>query len=209
MTDPTPADEALTALGTEVEALRLAMDSLAAVPGQIADLAGAVAALGEKVAAAAPPARAGLPSWLVLDGDFADTVAVLGELVEWMRLVFFRYSDARLPECWLWHPDVVEELLWLRGAWIEAYAAEAGSVAKAGDWHDRARPGVIRRIRAVAGTCSLEAHQAGRSLRSAATPVVLAEAIHDIGEWWATDREAAPPDPTAAHFAAAKAWRGR
>lgn len=207
MTDPNPP--ALAALASEVEALRRAVDGLAAVPGQVFDLAGLVAALGESAATAVAPAGpTGLESWLELAGDFADTVAVLGDLIDWMRTVYLRYTDgaAGLPECWLWHPDVVEELLWLRAAWTEAYAGSR-SVVGAGDWHDRQRPGVVRRIRAVAGTCSLEAHQPRGERHRGAEPVPLAEAIHGIGEWWSTDRDAAAPAPDAAHIAAAAAHR--
>ena len=58
--------------------------------------------------------------------------------------MFLRYPDgvAVLPECWLWHPDVVEELLWLMHAWRAAYEGRGASVQLAGDWHDRQRPGV-------------------------------------------------------------------
>ena len=68
-------------------------------------------------------------------------------------------ATPRLPECWLWHPDVVEELLWLSHAWLAAYQGPAASVALAADWHDRLRPGVVRRIKAQAGSCSRERHQ--------------------------------------------------
>jgi hypothetical protein len=92
----------------------------------------------------------------------------------------------------------------------EAYPAEAASTARAGDWHDRQRPGVVRRIRATAGTCSLEAHQPGGERHRGAEPVPLADAIHLIGEWWATGRQACAPAPDAGHItAAADLRRGR
>ena len=86
---------------------------------------------------------------------------VLGELVAWLELVYLRYPDAAqgLPECWCWHPDVVEELLWLMHAWLAAYQGTAASVGLAADWHDRHRPGVVRRLRGSVGSCSIEAHQ--------------------------------------------------
>ena len=70
--------------------------------------------------------------------------------------MFLRYPDgvAVLPECWLWHPDVVEELLWLMHAWRAAYEGRGASVQLAGDWHDRQRPGVVRRVRTAVGSCS-------------------------------------------------------
>jgi hypothetical protein len=86
---------------------------------------------------------------------------MLGELAGWLHAVFLRYPDgvAVLPECWLWHPDVVEELLWLMCAWRAAYEGRGASVQLAGDWHDRQRPGVIRRVKTAAGSCSPERHQ--------------------------------------------------
>jgi hypothetical protein len=201
-------DPSVAGLARELELIRRAVDGLAAIPSQVADLAGLVAGLADRVG----PNRghgAGLPSWLDLSGDFADVVGVLGDLAEWLRTVYLRYTDgaAGLPECWLWHPDVVEELLWLRAAWTEAYAGESPSAVRAGEWHDRQRPGVVRRIRAVAGTCSLEAHQPPGERHRGAEAVPLAEAIHAIGEWWATNREATAPAPGPEHIAAAAALR--
>ena len=63
------------------------------------------------------------------------------------------------PSAGSWHPDVVEELLWLQHAWLGAYEAKGASVQLAGDWHDRQRPGVVRRLKAAVGSCSKERHQ--------------------------------------------------
>jgi len=53
-----------------------------------------------------------------------------------MGAMYLRYPDAAatLPDCWLWHPDLVEELLWLSHAWTAAYQGPDASVALAGDW---------------------------------------------------------------------------
>ena len=209
---PVPGPQpGLAALASEVSVLRQAVDALAGLPAQVRDLAGVVTDLTRPAPAqGGGSADEGLSSWMEKAGDFADVVTVLGELVAWLREVYLRYADGvGLPECWLWHPDVVEELLWLRAAWIEAYRGETPAVARAADWHDRHRPGVVRRIRAVAGTCSLEAHQPGGDRHRGADPVPLAEAIHAIGEWWAVDRDACAPAPDAGHIAAAAALRAR
>ena len=86
---------------------------------------------------------------------------VLGELCAWLHAIFLRYPDGAvaLPVCWLYHPDVIEELLWLMHAWCAAYQGKGASVQLAGDWHDRQRPGVVRRIKSGAGSCSIERHQ--------------------------------------------------
>ena len=75
-----------------------------------------------------------------------------------MDAVYLRYRDADCPSCWLWHPEVVEELWWLRQAHADAYHPETGSWLRVGDWHDRQRPGVVRRLVRAVGSCELALH---------------------------------------------------
>jgi hypothetical protein len=211
MTDePVYADAAAVAgLAREVEVLRRTVGGIDALSGRVDELAGLVARLAETSAASRPRSTGGAPTWLSGPLEFAEAVTVLAELTAWMTEVYLRYADgaAHLPECWLWHPDAVEELLWLWNAWLVAYRSESATVALAGDWHDRQRPGVVRRIRAVAGTCSLESHQPGGDRHRGAAPVPLAEAVHLIGDWWSGDRASRPPAPDASHIAAAAELR--
>ena len=125
---------------------------------------------------------------------------MLAELAAWLELVYLRYPDAAqgLPECWCWHPDVVEELLWLMHAWLAAYQGKAASVGLVADWHDRYRPGVVRRVRAAAGSCSIEAHQTreGWTRYPAGPPVVPGvEALPAIARWWGLGRHEDAPEP--------------
>ncbi|MEU6643209.1 hypothetical protein ABZ863_11725 [Saccharomonospora sp. NPDC046836] len=201
---------AVAGLAREVEALRKAVEPVTALSRQIDDLARVVRDLAASQAAGGPSAQ-GAPSWLDLPADPGAVRSVLEDLTGWMREVFLRYTDAaqHLPECWLWHPDVVEELLWLMYAWLAAYRDEKATVARAGDWHDRYRPGVVRRIKALAGNCSLENHQP-RGNRHTSGPVVpLAEAMAPIAEWWATRRDEIPPEPDDDQLAAAAAAHRR
>jgi hypothetical protein len=171
----------------------------------------------EVVAQPASNAAAGTAAGGDQMGDGAEAVAhaeaLLARLIGWMRGVFLRYADAVrfLPACWLWHPEVVEELVWLRQAWLAAYADPEAPVSLAGDWHDRQRPGVVRRIRDYAGLCSIEAHRpdGGRCDRAPAVP--LADAAGAIACWWATDRGGPAPAPTAGQLSAAlgRPARGR
>jgi hypothetical protein len=167
------------------------------------DVARLVARLAETTAQQRPtPApQAGEVSWLDLPPDIDEAERVLSSLVEWMAVVYLRYSDAArtLPACWLWHPDVVEELLWLQAAWLTAYSLTAPPSAP-GDWHDRQRPGVVRRIRDYAGMCSLENHQP--DAHTPAPQVPTADAAGLICRWWGTDRTNTPPAPTAAQLTA-------
>ena len=105
-----------------------------------------------------------------------------------------------LPECWCWHPDVIEELLWLMHAWCAAYQGKSASVALAGDWHDRQRPGVVARLRKSVGSCSIETHQTRPGWNTPpGGPVTVPGVEHTelIVSWWAGARDSAPPEPTA------------
>jgi hypothetical protein len=138
-----------------------------------------------------------------------DAAGLLEELASWVGAVYLRYSDAvsGFPDCWMWHPDVVEELLWLHRAWLAAYSPDAPGTA-VGDWHDRQRPGVVARIRAYAGMCSLEAHHPGQDRATPAPATPTADAVEAIAGWWATSRVQPGPIPTEEQIAAANArWR--
>ena len=196
---PDPAD-AVAALAREVERLRRALDE-ANVPGVRADvghLARTVAGMAEQVADLAGAGRdRAAPSWLwPLDPGAAGDV--LAGLIEWANRVYVQFGDGRLPACWLWHPDVVEELVWLWHAWLAAYRSPGASPQRAGDWHDRQRPGVARRISAAVGTCSLHAH-----LEPEPAPrVPTVDAVASIAAWRA-EPESSAPVPTGDQLAAA------
>jgi hypothetical protein len=191
-------------LASELAELRRNILTLRGMAGQVEDLARVVGELAERVAAlAARPADAHAVSWLDLPPDTAVAAEVLQQLVWWLGEVFLRYPDAQqvLSDCWLWHPDVVEELLWIQAMWHTAYRTDEATAAKAGDWHDRYRPGVVRRIKQSVGTCSLDNHlpRRGGDLVEAGRPVVpLVQAMQSIADWWGTHRTDPAPVPTAA-----------
>lgn len=193
---------AVSGLAREVDALRRVVEPVAL---RVEELAGLVAAWGEATAGAAAPEPAAVPSWLDLPYDVGTAQALLDELTSWMARVYLRYPDAAqsLPDCWLWHPAVIEELLWLMHAWAAAYAGDTASVQLVGDWHDRYRPGVTRRINSAAGRCSLENHQDPDPLTDAPT-VPVTNAVELIANWWADNSRAQPaPEPGPDHLAAA------
>jgi hypothetical protein len=212
--DPGPCATAASVAGLarELEAVRRRVADFTAVPGRVDELAVLVARLAEDLAAVpAPEAERSEPSWLNLPADATpiEATTLLLDLVAWIGGVYLRYPDGArgLPGCWLWHPHVVEELLWLRRAWIGAYSGPKSSPAAVGDWHDRLRPGVARRIQQTAGTCSVENHQPGRTPLpepDAATGGVRAgAAVEPIAFWWAVNRDAEAPAPTGDQLAAA------
>src|SRR3954451_23117735 len=118
------AVDGVAGLAREVDTLRRALDHLrdhlSDLPGRVDDLTKLATDLTNAVAAlTARRTAAPSPSWLLLPGDPDLARQVLDELVGWLGIVYLRYPDGadHLPECWAWHPDVVEELLWLMHAW--------------------------------------------------------------------------------------------
>lgn len=198
-----PADQAaaVSGLAREVEALRRRLDDVASVPRKLRDLARVVQDLADQVKATRTPTGsgedAGCRSWLAAPVAPDLDRSLLDELVEWVAAVFLRYADARkvLPECWLWHPDVVEELLWLMTAWQSAYAGETATVFQAADWHDRYRPGVVRRIPQLARNCSIEMH--AQPAATGQLPVMDETTREQIAQWWGgSDPRGPAPKPT-------------
>lgn len=200
--------DAVAGLAREVDGLRRSLgelgstvDPLTDTPTRVDDLARLVGQLADAVAAvSARPAAAPAPSWLMAPTDPTVVERVLGELCAWLAAVFLRYTDGvtALPECWLLHADVVEELLWLMHAWCVAYQGRTASVQLAGDWHDRQRPGVVRRVKQSAGSCSVERHQTRPEwdqYPAGAAPVPGVDTIAAVAGWWATGRDDPAPEP--------------
>lgn len=204
-TDPDGArtpDPQVVALGRTVERTARRVGDLDTL---LAQLAADVTALA-RIRTPAPAGDGGdgedepeVRSWLLAagpDGDPEQARADLADLVQWLGRVFLRYPGAALPSCWLWHPAVVEELWWLRGAHADAYDPEAGSWLRVGDWHDRQLPGVLRRLTAAVGGCELALHVDGAE--QARPPAVVplagyADALAD--SWISTGTSHAPPPP--------------
>lgn len=205
----------VAAVARDIEALRqsietLPVEELHRLPGRVDELAGLLAQLADTVNASTTATAAGVVSWLDLPADLDTTYAVLGELLTWLHVVYLRYPDAAagLPDCWLWHPDVVEELLWLMHTWLAAYRDDKAPVTAAADWHDRYRPGVARRITTTAGRCSLEHHQPRDDHPLPGGPVVPgAGTAEQIATWWASHRTDAPPEPDQWQLATASTRR--
>jgi hypothetical protein len=210
----------LAGLAGEVEKLYRDMRELRGLSRRVDDLAASLARMAETVITARQPdAVAPTPCWLDHETDpgrdaatsraARDAEQLLGTLGPWVGAVYLRYSDAvsSFPDCWMWHPDVVEELLWLHRAWLSAYDPDA-PVTAVGDWHDRQRPGVVARIRAYAGMCSLDAHPPGQDRATPAPTTPAAAAAGAVAAWWATTRDQPGPTPTAEQIATANArWR--
>jgi hypothetical protein len=198
--EPAP-DGVVAGLAREVDRLRRAVEALRDLPDRVDDLTRLATDLANAVAALTARRQAApCPSWLLLPADPDLATRVLDDLTGWLAVIYLRYPDGadHLPECWAWHPDVVEELLWLMHAWAGAYQGSQASVAAVGDWHDRQRPGVVRRIKVAAGTCSYENHttRAGWDRRPSAAPTVPGvDTVASIAAWWGARREEPAPEP--------------
>jgi hypothetical protein len=209
----------IAGLARELEKLYRDVGELRGLSRRVDDLAGSLTQLAETVITRQPQAGQPVPCWIdhpanpgrdpATSSAARDAEQILGTLGPWLGAVYLRYSDAvsGFPDCWMWHPDVVEELLWLHHAWLTAYHPEAPPTA-VGDWHDRQRPGVVARIRGYAGMCSLDAHQPGQDRSSPAPTTPTADATSGIAAWWATARDQPGPPPTPEQLATANTrWR--
>jgi len=115
--------------------------------------------------------------WAGLTADQAEqTWTLLGEWVADVLVDRYFANRAQLPDCWALHPGAVEELSWLRTAWLHAFVPTAGAVPGA-EWHTRWRQaaldGVTAAVKREADTrrktrCGVGVHL-GEPLRGAAT----------------------------------------
>jgi hypothetical protein len=194
----------LNGLANEVDALRLQLRPLGALQARVDELAATLAQVVDNLATSGRRPDPVRPvSWIAHSRDLPETTRRLEELAGWVGQVYLRYPVAarELPDCWLWHPDIVEELAWLHQAWEAAYDPNTGTVAAAADWHDRYRPGAVSRIRASNRVCSLENHQQPESGVTTTAPSV--GSLPQIAHWWTCVRDQKPPVPTQADLDAA------
>jgi hypothetical protein len=128
-----------------------------------------------------------------LDGQTAGAVE---DLLDWIAGVYLQYDSAALPPCVWWHPGAVEELTVLRHIHQTVYAS--GDWLRIGDFHERYRPGVVRRINEALKSCDIVKHIPATETRT----VPLSEALAPIAE--ARANNTAIPAPTAAQAAKAR-----
>jgi hypothetical protein len=79
--------------------------------------------------------------------------------------------------------ELVEDLLWLRAAWITAHRDRAAKPHTAADWHERWLPGVMGRYKRQLGSsgCGFDNHRDGSG------EYHLREELHPEGRIPATD----------------------
>jgi hypothetical protein len=166
---------------------------------RVGDQGDELQALGQAVAALTPPA-AREPVTPTLDG--APEAAVV-DLLDWLAEVYLQYDGSTLAPCWAWHPGVVEELAVLRGIHRVIYAEP--DWLRLGDWHDRYRPGVVRRVGAALAACDISRH--ADTLIPGTRTVPLGDALGPI--YTARANKAPIPAPSDAQAALARALSSR
>jgi hypothetical protein len=219
MTDPsipTP-DERFATLGRALERAFRKLEKVDERVTQLAEVVLAVAereTVGETSDKPSKVAGPGVRSWLLAD-DPEQADADLDDLTVWVWRVYLWFPDAWLSSCWLWHPEVIEELWWLRVAHAEAFEPPTGSTLRVGDWHDRQRPGVARRVRSVLTKCELSRHAPvnGRPVDiTPPSPPALARHAPAVALVWSAGADldavrAAGPEPTAEQLTEADAYQ--
>ncbi|WP_445185134.1 hypothetical protein ACTXG6_43520 [Pseudonocardia sp. Cha107L01] len=206
---------AVSGLAREVEALRTKLRPVEGLDKQVTDLANALAAMADDLLARNRKNGEILaPSWLSIptaeEVDPAAVAEALDGLIGWVGHVYLAYPDAAasFPECWLWHPALLEELMWLWHTWKAAYTEDGASARLAGDWHDRFRPGVTRRVKAGFSNCSLANHTDRDQMGDGRPEVPFAEVADSITTWWVCGSHGTAPVPTEGQLErAAAAWR--
>ena len=108
----------------------------------------------------------------------------LEDLAGWAAAVWVQYPDGQLPECWLYHPPIIEELVAVMGA-HRACFRKGGTWSQFADWHARLRPSAAERIRRYAPSCTLDLHQPGEQFDPAAvTSVPRLQDISQVAAQW-------------------------
>lgn len=186
-------DSRLVAVGRDVERTSQRVDRIETLLRLLSEQVEEHDRLLKPDAPDAPAVR----SWLQIT-DAAQAREDLVDLTGWLAEVYLRYPDAALASCWLWHPTVVEELWWLCQAHHDAYEGPLATYARAGDWHDRLRPGVARRVRAALSSCELALHLQP----PLASVVPIVGAVDRVVELWITTR--GTPLPTEEELAEAE-----
>jgi hypothetical protein len=192
-----PEHPHLGALSRDVERTGRRVDDLNALVHKLA--ADITRHLAARTPDAGDGARPGVRAWLQA-GDPEQAVADAAALIDWLNQVYLAYPGASLPTCWLWHPAMVEELWWLRCAHAEAYHPELGSWVRVGDWHDRLRPNVVRRIHKAVIACELSLHKAGGEQAHPAPRAPLTSAGPALAAWAAAGRPDPAPEPSEAEL---------
>ena len=205
MTTPDPM-QAVMRLGRDIDRLARRVDAVSrqadGVTPRLDEIAEQVTTLVEAIDLLSGPKGVQPPvtSWLDLSPEEeAEARSRLLDLAGWLSYVYLRYADAALPSCWAFHPDVVEQLWWLRQLYDCSYHRRGASWAKVADWQQRFRPFVVRWITETHGNCELGRHDPVRGdvPGPTAPEVPLSAHLDEVARCWTDRREPPIPSPQA------------
>lgn len=175
----------------EVEELRAEVGALS---GVVVELSGIVRELSEdivRLSVQGDPST--VRSWIATD-DPEMARLMLADLADWLATVWVRFPGPRLPECWAYHPAVVEEL-WVIRSLHRAAFRKGGTWQGLADWMAKYRPTAAARIDKEAGSCALSEHQPGADLDPSKWPNLPATDLSEVADYWTGNRRAPYPPP--------------
>jgi hypothetical protein len=152
-----------------------------------------------------------MPANLLMPDDPEQVLLAMRELKTWLRAVYVRYEGSGdspapvLSDCWAWHTAAVVELWTLYRMWLAAYQGPKASDQLVADWHDRYRPGTVRRVNAALTGCRPSKH--ADRMRYRPPGVHGTEMLPELAGWMVVGQhgQASPPEPTAAMVKEAEA----
>jgi hypothetical protein len=176
----------------EVEALR---GEVATLSGVVAELGGMVQDLaGDIVRFVAQGDPSAVRSWIAVDDPELGRL-MLADLAEWLSSVWVRFPGPALPECWAYHPYVVEEL-WVVMNLHRACFRKGGTWQNLADWLKTYRPAAAERIQKEVGSCELTEHEPGADLDPVDWASVPEADLSEVADYWTGHRRAPyPPSP--------------
>ncbi len=197
-------------LAVQLVTISSAVNGLAGVAQQVAALSQQVTDIAQRLGAddqdEPEPTRPALPSWFEVEAEQAEQM--LADLAGWVDTILVRYAVARdaLTQCWMFHGEIVEDLLWLRAAWMAAHRDPTAKPHHAADFHDRWLPAVMGRLKRQlgAGMCNFGNHRDGSGeyrLREdqhpeSRVPATDPQIVGAYARWWVQFRgrtDVAPP----------------
>lgn len=175
----------------EVEALR---EQVATLSGVVAEFGGMLRGLSEDIVRfTARDDPSAVRSWIV-NNDTELGRLMLADLEDWLAAVWVYFPGSKLPNCWAYHPYVVEEL-WSVMNLHRACFRKGGTWQNLADWLKTYRPAAAERIQKEVGSCELTEHQPGADLDPVDWASVPEADLSEVADYWTGHRRAPYPSP--------------
>lgn len=143
----------------------------------------------------------GQPDW-ILAGDKDEALRWLDSLRAWVDKVFAVHTGRALPDCWIWHPRAVEELLAMQAHRTFVHASPNATLLS--DYQTRFLDAAVKRLvvksagqASILSKCVEEGVHVDPELGVPPHMVTRFKvdrgAINAYVGWWTTDRKGRPP----------------